>query len=107
MLQAELHTVVILLQENKDISEGGYFLMPSRKYIFRIYRFHYCNPLLYLIFKVYQTELEKVPQFQGFDDFIFTFPISRGRVTSEEDESKTNAGELKVRVARLRHNLMT
>ena len=47
-------------------------------------------------FKVYQTELEKVQEFNGFEDFISTFPIYRGRAKSRE-EADTIVGEFKVK----------
>ena len=47
-------------------------------------------------FKVYQTELEKVQEFNGFEDFISTFPIYRGRAKSREEEADTIVGEFKV-----------
>ena len=48
-------------------------------------------------FKVYQTELEKVQEFSGFEDFITTFPIYRGRAKSREEEADTMVGEFKVK----------
>lgn len=48
-------------------------------------------------FKVYQTELEKVQEFNGFEDFISTFPIYRGRAKSREEEADTIVGEFKVK----------
>ena len=47
-------------------------------------------------FKVYQTELEKVQEFNGFEDLISTFPIYRGRAKSREEEADTIVGEFKV-----------
>ncbi|KAJ7336523.1 hypothetical protein OS493_011733 [Desmophyllum pertusum] len=44
---------------------------------------------------VYQTELEKVDEFNGFGDFITSFPIYRGRAKSREEEADTIVGELK------------
>ena len=49
------------------------------------------------LFKVYQTELEKVQEFSGFEDFITSFPVYRGRAKSREEEEDTVVGEFKVR----------
>lgn len=46
--------------------------------------------------KVYQTELEKVDKFRGFNDFILTFPITRGKTDDDEDEDDNVVGEFKV-----------
>jgi hypothetical protein len=43
---------------------------------------------------VYKTELEKIPEFQGFSDFARTFKLSRGN-NADEGES-TIAGQFKV-----------
>lgn len=47
--------------------------------------------------KVYHKELEKVPEFKGFNDFIATFPLRRGKTKSPKDdeEDDTNVGEFK------------
>lgn len=47
-------------------------------------------------FQVYQSELEKVEQFYGFEDFISSFHIYRGRAKSREEEEDTIVGEFKV-----------
>ncbi|KAK3706775.1 hypothetical protein QZH41_015339 [Actinostola sp. cb2023] len=44
---------------------------------------------------IYQTELERVDKFKGFNDFILTFPIRRGKVDEEEDEDESKVGEFK------------
>ncbi|KAL9983693.1 hypothetical protein ACROYT_G005909 [Oculina patagonica] len=44
---------------------------------------------------VYQSELEKVEQFYGFEDFISSFPVYRGRAKSREEEEDTIVGEFK------------
>nr|XP_058962380.1 myoferlin-like [Pocillopora verrucosa] len=57
-----------------------------------------CGEFLNLGYKkmtVYQTELEKVQEFNGFEDFISTFPIYRGRAKSREEEADTIVGEFK------------
>lgn len=48
-------------------------------------------------FKVYGTELEKVEVFNGFQDFVETFYIHRGKVKSKADEEETIVGEFKVK----------
>ncbi|XP_022792929.1 myoferlin-like isoform X4 [Stylophora pistillata] len=47
--------------------------------------------------KVYHKELEKVPEFQGFSDFIATFPLRRGKTKSHknDDEDEGAVGEFK------------
>ena len=50
----------------------------------------------YRNFQVYQTELEKVDEFDGFEDFISSFHIYRGRAKSRDEEQDTIVGELKV-----------
>ena len=45
--------------------------------------------------KVYTTELEKVRDFEGFNDFCHTFEFNRGKSLEEEESSVV--GELKVR----------
>lgn len=54
--------------------------------------------LLWGFFKVYHKELEKVPEFQGFSDFIATFPLRRGKTKSHknDDEDEGAVGEFKV-----------
>ena len=47
-------------------------------------------------FQVYGTELEKVEVFNGFQDFVETFYIHRGKVKSKSDERDTAVGEFKV-----------
>jgi len=47
-------------------------------------------------FQVYQTELEKVDEFNGFEDFTSSFHIYRGRAKSREEEQDTIVGEFKV-----------
>ena len=41
-------------------------------------------------------ELEKVDEFSGFEDFITSFPLYRGRAKSREEEEDTVVGEFKV-----------
>lgn len=48
------------------------------------------------VFKVYSTELEEVPQFQGLTDFCSTFKLQRGKTEDEEDDPSV-VGEFKVR----------
>lgn len=48
------------------------------------------------VFKVYSTELEDVPQFQGLTDFCSTFKLQRGKTEDEEDDPSV-VGEFKVR----------
>jgi len=46
------------------------------------------------LLQVYETELEKVPEFKKFRDFCQTFKLSRGK---NADEMETSiAGEFKV-----------
>lgn len=48
-------------------------------------------------FKIYHKELEKVPEFRGFNDFIATFPLHRGKTKSKDDEDDdASVGEFKV-----------
>lgn len=48
-------------------------------------------------FKIYHKELEKVPEFRGFNDFIATFPLYRGKTKSKDDEDDDGTvGEFKV-----------
>jgi len=46
---------------------------------------------------VYGAELEKVEVFNGFQDFVETFNIHRGKVKSKSDEEDTVVGEFKVK----------
>ena len=46
---------------------------------------------------MYGTELEKVEVFNGFQDFVETFNIHRGKVKSKADEEDTIVGEFKVK----------
>ena len=52
--------------------------------------------LSYFFIKVYQTELEKVEGFSGFEDFINLFPLYRGKAKSREEEEDAVVGEFKV-----------
>lgn len=45
--------------------------------------------------KVYGAELEKVEVFNGFQDFVETFYIHRGKVKSKSEEEETIVGEFK------------
>lgn len=47
---------------------------------------------------MYSTELEKVEVFNGFQDFVETFFIHRGKVKSKAEEEETIVGEFKVKV---------
>lgn len=51
-----------------------------------------------LSLQVYGTELEKVEVFNGFQDFVETFYIHRGKVKSKAEEEETIVGEFKVKV---------
>lgn len=51
---------------------------------------------MFSVFKVYSTELEEVPQFQGLTDFCSTFKLQRGKTEDEEDDPSV-VGEFKVR----------
>lgn len=44
---------------------------------------------------VYGTELEKVEVFNGFQDFVETFYIHRGKVKTKSEEEDTIVGEFK------------
>ena len=46
---------------------------------------------------MYGAELEKVEVFSGFQDFVETFNIHRGKVKSKSDEEDTTVGEFKVK----------
>ena len=50
---------------------------------------------------MYNTELEKVDVFNGFQDFVETFLIHRGKVKSKSDEEENIVGEFKVRIVRV------
>lgn len=49
----------------------------------------------YSTMKVYQKELERVEGFSGFEDFINSFPLCRGKAKSREEEEDTVVGEFK------------
>ncbi|XP_067038375.1 myoferlin-like isoform X1 [Acropora muricata] len=49
----------------------------------------------YSTMEVYQTELEKVEGFSGFEDFINLFPLYRGKAKSREEEEDAVVGEFK------------
>lgn len=51
---------------------------------------------MYFSSKVYSSELEEVPQFQGLTDFCSTFKLQRGKNEDEEDDPSV-VGEFKVR----------
>ena len=74
---------------------GGPFLKSINTY-FKITDLHRINSPWNLLFKVYQTELEKVEKFDGFQDFISSFPFYRGKAKSREEEEDTVVGEFKV-----------
>lgn len=73
----------------------GHFLI-SINTNFKITDLHRINSPWNLLFKVYQTELEKVEKFDGFQDFISSFPFYRGKAKSREEEEDTVVGEFKV-----------
>lgn len=66
--------------------------IPKRNILFKVnfYYFFHHN------FQVYQTELEKVDEFDGFEDFISSYHIYRGRAKSRDEEQDTIVGEFKV-----------
>lgn len=46
--------------------------------------------------KIYHKELEKVPEFKGFNDFIASFTLRRGKTKSkDDDEDENDVGEFK------------
>jgi hypothetical protein len=47
--------------------------------------------------QVYDTELEKAENFDGFQDFCHTFALSRGKEEDDDDEAGNICGEFKVR----------
>ena len=47
---------------------------------------------------MYSSELEKVEVFNGFQDFVETFFIHRGKVKTKADEEENIVGEFKVKV---------
>lgn len=47
-----------------------------------------------LFVKVYDTELETVPEFRGLTDFCSTFKLQRGK-TEDEDDDPSVVGEFK------------
>lgn len=51
----------------------------------------------YDLLKIYHKELEKVPEFKGFNDFIATFPLRRGKTKAKDDdeEDDCDVGEFK------------
>ncbi|KAJ8418235.1 hypothetical protein AAFF_G00139440 [Aldrovandia affinis] len=56
-----------------------------------------CGPYLqkgYDTLKVYDSELEEVPEFRGLTDFCKTFKLQRGK-TEEDDEDPSVVGEFK------------
>ena len=73
----------------------GHFLISINTY-FKITDLHRINSPCNILFKVYQTELEKVEKFDGFQDFISSFPFYRGKAKSREEEEDTVVGEFKV-----------
>ena len=73
----------------------GHFLISINTY-FKITDLHRINSPWNFLFKVYQTELEKVEKFDGFQDFISSFPFYRGKAKSREEEEDTVVGEFKV-----------
>ncbi|KAJ7336514.1 hypothetical protein OS493_011724 [Desmophyllum pertusum] len=48
----------------------------------------------YDILKIYPCKLEDVPQFRGFNDFVITFPLRKGKTKSTK-EGKTEVGQFK------------
>ncbi|KAG7462453.1 hypothetical protein MATL_G00185020 [Megalops atlanticus] len=57
-----------------------------------------CGPYLqkgYDTLKVYDTELEDVPEFQGLTDFCRTFSLQRGKNEEQEEEDPSVVGEFK------------
>lgn len=55
-----------------------------------------CCLILFCGFKVFNSDLEEVPQFQGLTDFCTTFKLKRGKNEDEEDDP-TVVGEFKVK----------
>jgi len=56
--------------------------------------------------KVYGTELEKVEVFNGFQDFVETFYIHRGKVKSKSEEEETIVGEFKASEVRMLESIL-
>ena len=57
--------------------------------------------------KVYGTELEKVEVFNGFQDFVETFYIHRGKVKSKTEEEETIVGEFKASEVNIERDVTT
>lgn len=53
--------------------------------------------LCYVLFQVYNSELEEVAQFHGLTDFCNTFKLQRGK-TEDEEEDPSVVGEFKVKM---------
>lgn len=48
------------------------------------------------MFQIYPDKLENVAQFKGFNDFVTTFPLRRGKTKSAKD-GDTEVGQFKVK----------
>lgn len=75
------------LKESYKLGRSDYLIEMSRGFFF--------------FPKVYGTELEKVEVFNGFQDFVETFYIHRGKVKSKSEEEETIVGEFKASEVRI------
>jgi len=60
---------------------------------------------LLIIFQLYHCKLEDVPRFHGFNDFVRTFPLRKGKTKSKKD-SEIEVGQFKVTCFFLYHSIL-
>ena len=81
---------------DSDVSEPGPSIKHYLKDGYELGNFNYLVEMNRVFLpKVYGTELEKVEVFNGFQDFVETFYIHRGKVKSKSEEEETIVGEFK------------
>ena len=57
-----------------------------------------CNrSLMFFIQQIYRQELENITDFNGFNDWLHSFPLYRGKKTSDDDDDEHRiVGKFKV-----------
>lgn len=82
-----------MVTSQQAVTVKKYLKISKRNVMFK----HNFNYWFHRNFQVYQTELEKVDEFDGLEDFISSFDIYRGRAKSRDEEQDTIVGEFKVK----------
>ena len=91
---------------DSEVSEPGPWIKHYLKDCYELENFKHLLEMNRVFSKVYGTELEKVEVFNGFQDFVETFYIHRGKVKSKSEEEETIVGEFKASKVRILESVL-